>query len=292
MTPQVLDPGPGLTERRVTLPDQRRLRLVEAGHGDPLVVLETGLGAGAGSWVAVQRAVAEHTRTLSYDRAGYGGSDPDPQERTLARAAGDLCDLLDALDERRPVVLVGHSLGGPIVRAFAAAHPERVAGLCLVDATRSAVMSPASVRVAGIVAGVTAVLDAVGLARPLVRRMLPPLPEDLTPAEREVMVREACASTGLRAARHENRSLPRVLEELRVLERRGLPDVPTVSVNGEVAQRGAEAQRQQLNDLAATEMAPLTDGRAVVVPGAGHFVPQQQPGEIAREIVQLLDRVR
>jgi pimeloyl-ACP methyl ester carboxylesterase len=38
-------------------------------------------------------------------------------------------ELLDACGENEPVVLIGHSLGGPILRAFAAEHPRRVAGL-------------------------------------------------------------------------------------------------------------------------------------------------------------------
>ena len=84
------------------------------------------MSAPAASWIHTQREISAHARTLSYDRAGYGGSDVDPHDRTLSRIVDDLTALLDALGEKEPVVLVGHSWGGPIMRLFADRSPERV----------------------------------------------------------------------------------------------------------------------------------------------------------------------
>src|SRR5699024_5748001 len=135
-SPSTLDPGAGLTERMVTLPDGRRLRTVVSGtQPGPLVVFEAGMSAPAACWVHVQREISCHAPTLAYDRAGYGGSDVDAGHRTLDRMASDLADLLDAVQGTAPVVLVGHSWGGPIIRTFAARHPDRVAGLVLVDSS-------------------------------------------------------------------------------------------------------------------------------------------------------------
>ena len=53
---------------------------------------------------------------------------------TVADSPADLDLLLAASGEPGPYVLVGHSLGGPIVRPLAAAHSDQVAGLVLVDA--------------------------------------------------------------------------------------------------------------------------------------------------------------
>src|SRR5690348_7809146 len=136
-----LCPGTGLREQQVALPDGRRLRAVLAGDADgPLVVFEAGMSAPAASWIHTQREVSSRARTLSYDRAGYGGSDVDPHERTLERIVDDLTALLDAQGETAPVVLVGHSWGGPILRLFAERSPDRVAGLVFVDATVVEVM--------------------------------------------------------------------------------------------------------------------------------------------------------
>jgi pimeloyl-ACP methyl ester carboxylesterase len=70
-----------------------------------------------------------------YDRAGLGWSDPGPWPTTGKRIVADLHALLDATRIPPPYVLVGHSVAGFHVRLYAARHPERVAGLVLVDSS-------------------------------------------------------------------------------------------------------------------------------------------------------------
>src|SRR5690606_7867319 len=107
-----LEPGVGLTERVVRLADGRRVRTVVAGDAPgPLVVFEAGMSAPAAEWLAVQRAVSAHARTLSYHRSGYGGSEDDPQDRTVQRMAQDLAAVLTAAGGEEPIVLVAHSWG-------------------------------------------------------------------------------------------------------------------------------------------------------------------------------------
>ncbi|MGE3176086.1 MAG: alpha/beta fold hydrolase [Vicinamibacterales bacterium] len=114
----------------------RRLHLRCEGIGSPLVILESGLGASADTWAAVQPAVAADTRTCAYDRAGLGRSDPAPPGRRTGRdAVTDLAAMLKAAGLSGPMVLVAHSFGGVIAREFARAHPADVAGLVLVDST-------------------------------------------------------------------------------------------------------------------------------------------------------------
>jgi pimeloyl-ACP methyl ester carboxylesterase len=96
-------------------------------------VFEGGLGAPSLMWALVQPGVAQHARACSYDRAGYGWSDPGPESRTARRLAGELRALLQAAGEAPPYVFAGHSLGAIIVRVYAADYPDEVAGLVLVD---------------------------------------------------------------------------------------------------------------------------------------------------------------
>lgn len=110
----------------------RSLYLDCRGAGTPTVVLESGMGDGAGAWAAVHDALAQTTRTCAYDRAGRGSSDPRGRH-TLADAAGDLRALLDAAGESGPFVVVGHSLGGDHVRLFADRYRDEVSGLVFVD---------------------------------------------------------------------------------------------------------------------------------------------------------------
>ena len=115
-----------------------RLHLWCTGNGAPAVILDTGLGGSSAGWYFVQPDVARFTRVCSYDRAGMGYSDPGPSPRTARRIASELATLLDRSGIAGPVVLVGASIAGFNVRVFASDHPERAAGLVLVDASHEA----------------------------------------------------------------------------------------------------------------------------------------------------------
>jgi pimeloyl-ACP methyl ester carboxylesterase len=102
----------------------------------PLVVLESGIFAGAASWNAVQDDLAaQGLRSCAYDRAGVGYSDPGPSPRDAKAIEGDLEAWLRAKGETGPFVLAAHSMGGLEIRMFAERHPDQVAGLVMVDTT-------------------------------------------------------------------------------------------------------------------------------------------------------------
>jgi len=122
-------PAPG----RILDIGDHRLHIWCSGSGTPSVILETGLGGTAADWGLVQPEVAKFTSVCSYDRAGMGYSDPGPTPRTLARINGELTQLLDRAGVIGPVVLAGASIGGLSARLLASEHPDRVAGLVLID---------------------------------------------------------------------------------------------------------------------------------------------------------------
>jgi pimeloyl-ACP methyl ester carboxylesterase len=95
--------------------------------------MEAALGGSSISWSLVQPDVARLTLACSYDRAGFGWSDPGPMPRTAGRVADELRVLLERAEIRPPFLLVGHSFGGLVMRIFAARHLADVAGLVLVD---------------------------------------------------------------------------------------------------------------------------------------------------------------
>jgi pimeloyl-ACP methyl ester carboxylesterase len=110
-----------------------RLEARVKGTGNPAVVFESGFTGGILLYWKLQDSIAEHTRTLVYERAGLGRSDPGPQPRTAEQMARDLHSLLAALDIRPPVVLVGHSAGGLFMRVFAHDYPAEVAAMVFID---------------------------------------------------------------------------------------------------------------------------------------------------------------
>jgi pimeloyl-ACP methyl ester carboxylesterase len=151
-----------------------RLRVVRAGPAGaaPLILLEHGAFGCAADWAVVQeRLSAKGFRSLAYDRAGLGHSEPGPEPRDGRAIVADLAALLRAEGERGPVVLVGHSMGGLMVRLFALTHPDLVQGVVLVDAITPDMMQtrmgPGMVRAFWRLLRVTRVAARLGLMRPI-----------------------------------------------------------------------------------------------------------------------------
>jgi pimeloyl-ACP methyl ester carboxylesterase len=114
----------------------RKLHLLCMGRGSPTVLLEAGMGDFSAAWMPVQRRMATNTRVCSYDRAGLGDSDQPTQKPVTSNAyVRDLHALLATAKIVPPYVLVGHSMGGILVRLYAKAHPAEVLGMVLVDSS-------------------------------------------------------------------------------------------------------------------------------------------------------------
>jgi pimeloyl-ACP methyl ester carboxylesterase len=114
---------------------RRRLNLLIAGEGAPTVIFAAGMNGATLHWARVQRVVAEKTRTVAFDKAGLGFSDPGPLPRNAGAIVDDLRAALKAAGIGPPYVLVGHSAGGPQMRLFAFRHPEEVVGMVMVDSS-------------------------------------------------------------------------------------------------------------------------------------------------------------
>src|SRR5512140_196180 len=68
------------------------------GAGKVTLVVESALGAPSAEWWSLQDQLAPFAKVLTFDRPGYGWSDPSPHPRTGEQAARELQQLLDALD--------------------------------------------------------------------------------------------------------------------------------------------------------------------------------------------------
>jgi pimeloyl-ACP methyl ester carboxylesterase len=114
---------------------RHRIEATVFGAGLPAVVIEPALGGRAQDWHPIAEALAADTTVITYDRAPYGASSRAADGRTPGDVAADLHAVLESLGISGPLVLVGHSLGGLYVRAYAARHMERAAGMVLVDSS-------------------------------------------------------------------------------------------------------------------------------------------------------------
>ena len=114
----------------------QKLYVVEKGSGDPAVLFEAGIAATNLNWCHIQEQVAHFTATASYDRCGLGWSSPCRSLRTPGNISVELHTMLETAGIKPPYILVGHSVGGLVMRRYATMYPEDVAGVVLVDPMR------------------------------------------------------------------------------------------------------------------------------------------------------------
>jgi len=112
----------------------RQVEVIALGAGSPTLVLESGGGENASQWKSILPELAKQTHVIAYSRAGFGKSDPAGSVSPQA-SVRELHELLQALGERAPVVIAGHSWGGLLARLYASTYPTEVAGLVLIDGT-------------------------------------------------------------------------------------------------------------------------------------------------------------
>ncbi|MFJ7212938.1 alpha/beta fold hydrolase [Amycolatopsis sp. NPDC098790] len=278
------------TTEWVPTPDGRRLHAMVLGPVDgPAVVFEAGAAASRSSWAAVQPLVAEHARAIVYDRSGLGRSAPDPGGRTLSRMAGDLGSVLDHFGPG-PFVLAGHSAGGPIVRLAAAAKPDRIAGLVLVDPTDEAAdvlfgrsfrrMERSAIAVGG-------VLARLGLLGFVFRGTLRGVPDDV----RDDLRREAFGPGVIRTQREQARTF---LDELATWRTTppGHDGIPVTVISGALPGNGMNAAMRAAANASHARRAAAANGRHVLAGRSGHYVPITEPELVAGEIRRLLEAHR
>ncbi len=111
------------------------MTITNQGGPPPTVVFIAQLGTGGDSWQPVLDYLGG-LPSFIYDRPGTGQAPPRPSPNPTLPYGGfaqELEELLEQQDVPYPVLLVGHSFGGLIARAFAGLWPDRVAGMVFVD---------------------------------------------------------------------------------------------------------------------------------------------------------------
>ena len=104
------------------------------------VIFESGGGGSAKDWSRVRDFLPSQVRTCAYDRAGSGSSEAGPTPRTMRQEVFELHALLEATKIPGPLVLVGQSMGGLLVRLYTEKYGSNVVGVVLVDPTHESSM--------------------------------------------------------------------------------------------------------------------------------------------------------
>ena len=264
-----------------------RLHIYCTGQGAPAVIFESGLGGTSLDWSKVQPAVSEFTRACSYDRAGYGWSEPGPMPRHAARIAAELDRLLVDASVPPPYVLVGHSFGGLVVRAFAA-RKERwaVAGVVLVDAAHEDQFR----RMAA--AGIP--VPAAPTGRTFMITNLPAVPKGLPQRLKPLAQRLALTPKAVRTLYSE---LGRMrYSAFQVGSIRRTPDAPVVVLARGRRGDGGSPHAARLDrvwfELQRDLAKAMRNGSLQVVPGSGHHIHLDRPERVVAAVRAMIDALR
>ncbi|MEE4453083.1 alpha/beta hydrolase [Novosphingobium resinovorum] len=254
--------------------DNLRFPVIEAGSGDPLVLLHGG-GSRAAHFMPLMRELAPHLRVIAYDQRGFaanlvptGGAIDHPHWAT------DLIGVLDALGIDRAPVL-GWSLGCSVAINAAAAFPERIAALVLVGAPDPA--RPVAVEALRRRQAEYAALDEDELARraraDLAAQLAPDFADDAAILDALVADRMASSLRAQVAVIDAYATRPDLLAAARRVR------APAALVTG-------AHDRISPPEAGAAMAAALGTGPLRIVPDAGHYIAAERPAALAQAVLQ------
>lgn len=113
--------------------DIQGISCYQKGKGPISVVILTALGSVGAEWWHIVDRLSNKYNTMVYDRPGYGKSSTPRTARSSRNAAEELNALIERSGIPKPVILMGHSLGGLYAQEFAMRYPETTRGLVLLD---------------------------------------------------------------------------------------------------------------------------------------------------------------
>lgn len=164
-------------EHSFTTTDGNRMPYTVAGAGDITVVLVHCWMCNRTFWSEQLPVLSRQYRTITVDLPGHGDATADRDTWTVAGFGDDVASLLESLD-LSDVVLVGHSMGGPVSLRTAALAGDRVRGIVAVDTLHDAEFDFSGEEVEQFMAAFES--DFVGTCRGFVEQMFPEEGSDAT----------------------------------------------------------------------------------------------------------------
>ena len=259
-----------------------RLHINCTGSGSPAVVIEAGLGDWSTSWGGViQPEVAKTTRVCTYDRAGLGWSDAASLPSNAAQFSQELHTLLQNARVPGPYVMVGHSLGGLIVRVFAHDYASEVAGVVFVDSMNPRQITQSLSNRLALLSSVEAGLARVGVARLVVK--LPAIASSIPPGE-EAYYPLFIRPQSFQAAGKEYKELPASGEQAPAVKFFG--DLPLIVLTARRNDNPGWPEWQ-------TELLELSsNSQHLFAENSGHVIQSDEPEAAVNAILKMVELVR
>lgn len=239
---------------------KNQLQVAQAGQGPYTVVFEAGFASDLTVWRKVAPAIANQAAVLVYSRAGYGKSPVRAQPLTMEQSVAELAEVLSERKVEGPLILVGHSYGGFLIRHFAAAHPQRVAGLVFVD--------PAD-------EGLESVIGRIDQAR-------------LRQDQRMLVSSIPAKWLG------DLQVIQKILDAGKLPATPPLPDVPSVLITSVRTRAGSDFFQETpeivriKRERHAAFISQFSSGAHIFTPNSGHTIQLQEPELVVAAITQVL----
>ena len=242
------------------------------GRGDPAIVLIHGWSCDSSYWRSQIEPLAAHYTVAALDLAGHGASGRNRTDWSMARYGGDVAAVVRQLPNAR-VILVGHSMGGPVALEAAALLGARIIAVIGVDTFKSIGLPPLSAQ--------------------MIEQQVEPFRENFSDAmhryvPQHLFTRQADPALVSRVADAMSREPPSIaIASLIALNRMDfetlLPRVhaPIAAINSDLGQITDEARIRRT----------LPDFRLATIKGGGHFLMLEQAQRFNPILLQQIARL-
>ncbi|SRX76024.1 alpha/beta hydrolase [Aequorivita antarctica] len=277
-----------------------KLHYLKQGESGPTIVFEAAFDpTGHLQWHNLQNEVSKFATTISYDRAGILWSERGNNPKSGEKMAEELYLLLEKINAPKPYILVGHSLGGMLIRFYMDQYPKEVAGIILIDSecpNDEDYLSPELYAMVsqGLPEGFLKFANSVGLARLIYKDMFP----DTKEYEYQNTVMPALLHKSAYGILEEGKQDSFIKKEAKKIKNFGNTPLYVLSaidenrfdqfikdstLNTEMVNAWNKMQRDMLK--------LSTNSKQILVPNSSHYINQDQPTVIEDAIKNMVNEL-
>jgi pimeloyl-ACP methyl ester carboxylesterase len=271
--------------------NNHNMHIYGEGKGELTVVFTVGSGTPCAytDYYYIQKELSKSVRTVSYDRAGYGWSEPTSIPRTVDEQVDDLHKLLDKSGEKSPYILVGHSLSSLEVMRFAQLYPKEVKGIVLIDGGNPLYYADFNVPTTLLFSyflegsrqcGLVRALGSLGILTPMSgeSKRYKMLPGELGEIDKKMFYRNLGNKTNRSEITNINENANKVIDGGK------LGNIPLVILSSKSDSKWNTTQKEL--------KAWSTDSIQETISGAGHYIHWEKSPVVIEKIQQLVEKQR
>lgn len=274
-----------------------KMHIYGKGEGKFTAVLTSGWGetCALSTLYGIFSNLSKETRTLVYDRPGYGWSESAKTSRATEQVARELNELLEKANEKSPYILVAHSMGSLEVLKFAQLYPEKIGGVVLIDAGNPEFY--ATYKLPGLYkaivilakfARVTGIIRLTGILKNLSKsdKGCGKIPSDI---QKILTYMSATKTYGPDSSREMKVLLENGKE---MLKKQSIGDIPLLILTaGYSIKKGPAGMAEKWDETQQKLLDWSGKSKRLIVDGVGHDLPVKKPEVVVNEILALIERL-